>query len=508
MGWVEMLRRSRGRGLLVLTGVVMALVALMVDAPGDLDSRGMRVLGVAILMATLWITEALPIPVTSLLPLLLFPLLGVLPSDLVAREYANDLIYLFFGGFFLALALERWNLHRRCALRVLLVFGTRPSRMILGVMFAVALLSMWISNTATALMMLPICLAIIDQVGEHMPDDRTRRRFGISLLLAMAYGANVGGMGTPIGTGPNGIFLRLVDAGLRPTFASWMMVAIPLVVVFLLIIWLILTRVLFRLPDSVDGGDVSFVRERLDEMGPMSVGERRVLGIFAFTVLAWITRRDLDLGSLTIPGWVSGMQWLGMDWLVSGAKSGIGDSGVSILAVILLCAVRSEGKPLMTWEQAAKIPWGMLLLLGGGFALARGFQVPMDSSSGQSLSVWIGERLSGAESLPPVLLIGVVCLAMTFLTEITSNTATCSVTLPILITMGTAEESILICLAATFSASCAFMLPVATPPNAIVFASGRFSIPEMMRAGFVINLIGVVLITACICTLGRWVLLP
>ena len=250
------------------------------------------------------------------------------------------------------------------------------------------------------------------------------------------------------------------------------------------------------------------MRDRLRAMGPMGAGERRVLYIFLFTVLAWIARRDLVLGSVTIPGWVSGLQALGMDWLVSGATNGMGDSGVSILAVVLLCVVRSEGRPLMTWDDAAKIPWGMLLLLGGGFALARGFQVPGDLAEGQSLSVWIGERLTGVESLPLPLLIGLVCLVMTFLTEITSNTATCSVTLPILVTMGTTEESVLICLAATFSASCAFMLPVATPPNAIVFASGRFSIPEMMRAGFVINLIGTVLITACICTLGRWVLLP
>lgn len=499
--------KPKPKALAVIPGVVLAVGVLLIAPPGDLDPRGMRVLGVAILMATFWVTEALPIPVTSLLPLLLFPLLGVLSSDQVAGEYANDLIYLFFGGFYLAIALEKWNLHRRCALRVLLLFGTKPSRMILGVMFAVAVLSMWISNTATALMMLPICLAIIDQVGEQFPDDASRRRFGISLLLATAYGANVGGMGTPIGTGPNGIFLRLVDESLRPTFATWMLVAIPLVAVFLILIWLMLTRVLFRLPPSCDGGDPRFVRDRLRDLGPMKQGERRVLAIFVFTVIAWITRRDLGIGGVTIPGWVSGLDALGFDWITSGARDGVGDSVVSILAVVLLSVVRSEGQPLMSWDSAKKIPWGMLLLLGGGFALAKGFQVP-SIEEGKSLSVWIGERLVGAQDLPPVVLIGLVCLVMTFLTEITSNTATCSVTLPILITMGSAEDSLLICLAATFSASCAFMLPVATPPNAIIFASGRFTIPEMMRAGVLINLMGTILITTLVYTLGRWILIP
>ena len=487
-------------------GLALFTIALILPVPDGMDPRGMRVLAVVALTAACWLTEALPIPVASLLPLVLFPLLGVMGSNTVASTYTNNLIFLFMGGFFLALTLEKWNLHRRLALAVLSVFGTRPQFMILGMMVAVAVLSMWISNTATALTMLPICLAMTQQLEEQGVDRRHVQRFSVALLLGVAYAANVGGMGTPIGTGPNGVFLQhpaFADFE-PPSFAQWMTLCVPLATVFLLVMWWVLTKLLMRFPRDLRMGDVDFVRGRLRALGRMGREEKIVLGVFSFTVLLWVTRKDFDLGAFSIPGWVTLVGRAGLTW-VADAASGIQDSVAAILAVVLLCVFRGrDGRPIADWEVARDIPWGMLLLLGGGFALAQGFAVHDEGLL--SLSGWVGSSLEGVADWHPLLLIGGVCLVMTFLTELTSNTATTSVMLPILATVGSADDGRLLCLAATLSASCAFMLPVATPPNAIVFASNRFTMMTMARTGFVINLIGVVLITIAVATFGSLIL--
>ncbi len=468
----------------------------------------MRALAVTVAMAILWVTEALPIPVTSLLPVLAFPLMGVLSSAEVTAKYANDLIYLFFGGFFLALTLERWNVHRRIALLVVSAFGSKPRAVILGIMVAVAGLSMWISNTATALMMLPICLALADQLKDCGASKEDVDRFATALLLGTAYAANIGGMGTPIGTGPNGIFMAFFESAAQPSFAQWMMFAIPLVVVFVAAAWFLLTGVLFKFAPEVGFGERDYVRAKLRDMGRLSPQERATLAVFCLTVLLWVTRRDLDLGGFRIPGWLSGLDALGMTWTKMLRERFIGDSAVSILAVILLCVIRVGPKrqPLADWSIGARVPWGMLLLLGGGFAIAGSFGV--GGEEGLSLSAYCGAKLGALGEANPLFVLPSIALSVSVLTEFTSNTATTSVMIPLLAEVGSAETSRLLCLTATLSASCAFMFPVATPPNAIVFASGRLRIKTMMKAGIGLNLVGAILIPICVWFLARLFLPP
>ena len=481
-------------------GLSFFFLVLLMGRPAGLAPEGQRVLAVTVLMAVWWVTEAVPIPVTSLLPILLYPLLGVMSSDQVTGEYANDLIFLFFGGFFLALTLERWDLHRRLALHVMLLFGTRLPRMVLGVMCAVAVLSMWISNTATTLMMLPLCLALVEQVREDSADDALADRFSVALLLGTAYAANVGGMGTPIGTAPNGVFLRVFDGALRPSFAEWMAFGVPLVIVFVVVIWVLLTKVLHRLPAREETVAADIVRTRLAAMGRLSREERAVMGVFGLTVLLWVFRGGLG----PIPGWVDGLRALGLTWLANGARSGVGDSAVAILAVLLLCTlrVRRGGKPLADWRLGIKVPWGMLLLFGGGFAIAQGFQ----ASSGdlKSLSAWVGGGIGQLMSLHPLVVIVCTSTILSFLTEFTSNTATTAVTVPILASLGDPDIARLVCLAATLSASCAFMFPVATPPNAIVFASEKVPMRTMMKTGILFNFVGIILVSAAVWGIARW----
>lgn len=499
-----MSERSDSGGSGRLAGLLAAALAfglvLSLPTPEGLDPVGMRVLASTLAMAILWVSEALPIPVTSLLPLILFPLLGIMPSDAVAGVYTNDLIFLFFGGFFLALALERWGAHRRVALIVMSWFGTRPAAIIAGVMTAVAFLSMWISNTATSLMMLPICLALVEQLEERGVPKAQVRRFSAALLLGLAYSANIGGIGTPIGTGPNGIFVRQFPDAMTPSFAEWMGFGLPLVIVFLALVWLFFTRVLFRFDPSVSFGERDYVRQKLRELGPLSPQERGTLMVFGLTVFLWVTRRDLG----GLPGWASLLEGAGFEWIQASASKGVGDSAVSILAVLLLCLIRvgKPRRPLADWTTATQVPWGMLLLLGGGFAIARAFGVNQDEGL-LSLSSYLGEKLSGLAGESPVVVLPAIALGVSFLTEFTSNTATTSVIVPILAHVGSAELGRLLALTATLSASCAFMFPVATPPNAIVFASERVGIRTMMKAGIWLNLLGGLLIPLVIWFLAR-----
>ncbi|MEZ6194215.1 MAG: DASS family sodium-coupled anion symporter [Planctomycetota bacterium] len=500
MSHVDRSRRNRGLSLALAAAAFGGILALPV--PTGLDPIGLRVLAMTAAMAILWVTEALPIPVTSLLPLIGFPFLGILSSDGVAREYTNDLIFLFFGGFFLALTLERWNVHRRIALRVMSAFGTRPAAIVAGVMTAVAVLSMWISNTATSLMMLPICVALAEQLEEQGVDPKHVQRFTVALLLGLCYSANIGGMGTPIGTGPNGIFMRqFVGAG-QPSFAQWMAFGLPLVFAFLLVAWFLLARVLFRFPADLSFGERDVVRRKLREMGPMRAEERATLAVFVITVLLWITRRDVG----PIPGWATALQGLGFTWIEAKASTGVGDSAVAILAVVALCfwRVGPERRPLADWGVAERVPWGMLLLLGGGFSIARAFDV--HGAEGASLSTWLGDRLGGLSDGSPLVVLPSVALSVSFMTEFTSNTATTSVVVPILAQVGTAEIGRILALCAALSASCAFMFPVATPPNAIVFASGRIRIRQMMFAGIWLNLVGGALIPLAVWFIARFVL--
>jgi sodium-dependent dicarboxylate transporter 2/3/5 len=451
-----------------------------------------RAAAVAVWMAVWWITEAIPIPATALLPVALFPALGIMSGRTVAATYFNNVIFLFIGGFIMALAMERWHLHRRIALRIVLWMGAGPRRLLLGFMLATAFLSMWISNTACAMMMVPIALAVIHRFKETAGHS-DRARSGVGLLIGIAYAASIGGLATLIGTPPNLAFTRIFaitfpDAP-AVTFAGWIGFGLPASIVLLAAAWLVISR-LFMRGDSGGTLDRSAIVEEYRALGRPSYEEIVVLVGFVLLAMLWLFRADIAAGPVHIPGWSR---------LLPGA--GLIDDGTVAIAVALalfLWPARSKpGQRLMNWETASRLHWGIVILFGGGFALAAGFE-----SSG--LSTWVAERMQGLAGLPPWIMVAAVCCLLTFLTELTSNTATTQMVLPLLASLAVAIEvhPLLLMIPATLSASCAFMLPVATPPNAIVFGSGEVRMADMMRAGIIMNLIGVVLITALMYLLG------
>jgi len=462
-------------------GPSLFLMLLLLPTPGDMPPAAFRVMAVTALMAVWWITEAIPIAATALLPIILFPFLGVMSTADATVSYANHLIYLFLGGFLIAVTMEKWNLHKRIALHTISIVGVSPRRMILGFMLATALLSMWISNTATAMMMLPIGMAVISQVSRirqmrqegqsDSPD--TDRHFGIALMLGIAYAASIGGVATLIGTPPNAILAGMVEElyGLKISFAGWMAFGLPLSVVMLTIAWLYLTRIAFCCGADVVPGARQIIRRELSELGRISKEERWVLVVFASVALAWITRGFVSLPALSL----------------------VSDSSIAIAGALLLFIIPSnfrKGEFLLDWKTAKGIPWDIIILFGGGFALAKGF-----SDSG--LTAWIALQLKAMEGMTLILIIAAVTMVVIMLTEVTSNTATATLVIPL---MGAMAEAIgvnvySLMVPAAIAASYAFMLPVATPPNAIVFSSRYVTIPQMARAGLWLNLVAMVLIT-------------
>ncbi len=407
-----------------------------------------------------WVFEPVPIPVTSLLPLAVLPLMGVLTPREVGQAYGSPLILLLLGGFLLSKAMEHSGAHRRIAFGMVKLFGTSSTRrLVMGFMAAAAVLSMWISNSATTLMLLPVALAVLDGVDD-------KEKLAPPLLLGIAYAANIGGLGTPIGTPPNLIFMQVYEqtTGTAISFTQWMGWALPVVAILVPAMALILTRNM--------GGSL---RLQLPAMGPWQAQERRVMVVFSLTALAWVTRSE------PFGGWST---W----WGVPEAN----DASVALLAVVVLFLVpNGKGERLLTWERASTIPWGVLLLFSGGICLAEGFV-----KSG--LSGLMGQWLVGLISMHPYALMALVCLAVTFMTETTSNTATTALLMPVLaaaaLAAGIAPELIMV--PAAMSASCAFMLPVATGPNTVVFSSGLISTARMAREGFLINLLGVAVISS------------
>jgi sodium-dependent dicarboxylate transporter 2/3/5 len=451
------------------------------------SQAGRVTVGVGVWMAVWWMTEAIPIYATALLPLALFPLFGAASSKAAAAPYGHELIFLFMGGFILALSMERWGLHRRIAFFALRCVGTSPNRIIGAFMVVSAGLSMWVSNTATAIMMLPVALSVIGlsqaDEGERGPapgeDSLAQRNFALCLLLGIAYGCSIGGIGTLIGTPPN-LFLASYAAselGREISFALWMGIGLPLVLCFLPLAWLLLTRVMYPVRlRSIEGGH-ALTREAYASFGPMNAGERWTLAVFVVTAGLWVTRPLLS------------------DLSIGGAKplAGLSDSAVAILAAITLFVIpveRAKRRFVMNWETAVKLPWGLLVLFGGGLSLAAAIR---QNGVGELLGSQVS-ALAGVPSL--VLVLGVVTL-MIFLTELTSNTATAASLIPIFAALapGLGVSPLLLAVPAAIGASCAFMLPVATPPNAIVFGSGHVTIPQMSRAGLWLNLLGIVLIT-------------
>ena len=491
-------------------GLVVFCVLLSLPIPEGLTSPARNMMAVAGLMAVWWLGEAVPIPVTALLPLVLYPLLGILPSKDVGPFYGNHLIFLFLGGFMIALSMERCGLHRRIALGIIHRMGLGIKRLVLGFMLASAFLSMWISNTATTLMLLPVAMAVVRQValcaripGKTEQESRQAVVSGLGpvLMLALAYSASLGGVGTLIGTPPNIVFAGFWKGQFPGReeigFTDWMLVALPLVVVFLPLVWWFLCRFVspFSLDDIHASGEGGGVIEReIALLGPMSRPEKFVATVFGLTALLWIFRKPIDLGALILPGWSS---WLDGPGLVHDATVAIG-MGILLMTVPLSLGAGAESKAetetmlvALDWDTFVKgVPWGILLLFGGGFALAGGIRAT-------GLDVWIGNHLSATADLPLPLVIFGLCLGLTFLTELTSNTATATMILPV---VGAAAEAagiepLMLMIPATLSVSCAFMMPVATPPNAIVFGSGWVSIPVMARTGLILNLVGAVLVT-------------
>lgn len=463
---------TRERVGLVLGPLLLAL-ALVAPAPGGLSEAGWRSAGVGLLMAVWWVTEAIPIPATALLPLALFPVLGVAGIEDAAAPYANPLIFLFLGGFLLALGMERWGLPRRIALTVVSAVGTRPEAVVGGFMVSAAFLSMWVSNTATAMMMLPIGLSVLELVDRGAGEvGETGGGFGTALMLGIAYACSIGGVATLIGTPPNAFLAGFFSEtyGVEITFVRWMAFGLPLAVVGLPVAWWVLTRWAFpsdleRLP-----GGREHLAERRRELGPASPAERRVAAVFALVAAAWMGRPLLD-----------------------DVAPGISDAGIAVaggLVLFLLPSGEEEGGALLRWEDASRLPWGVLVLFGGGLSLASALQAT-------GVAGWLGQATSGLAGTPMLVMVAVPAALVVLLTELTSNTATAAAFLPVLasVAVGAGQDPRMLAVPAAVAASCAFMLPVATPPNAIVYGSGKITVPQMARAGVVLNVVFVVLLT-------------
>ena len=470
-------------------GLFFLLFTLITSPPEGLSQSGWHVTGVVLLMASWWATEALPLPVTALVPLALFPLLGIYDfSDAnntaksaftkAAAPYAHPNVFLFLGGFILALAIEKVNLHKRIALKMLISIGTDAKYLIGGFMLVSALISMWIMNTSTTLMLLPIGLAIAGVVRKTTNLDKDFFNFQTSLLLGIAYAATIGGISTPIGTAPNIVVISLIqEQGLEVSFNQWMLLALPISVIMLVGGWWLLTNIIFPVNINANKETQNSLQKMYLDLGTMSVDEKRVLVIFVLTALAWMFRDLLDNTYLL---------------------QGLTDYGIAIIAALAVFITRSsQGTGLVEWSITTKLPWGILILFGGGLSMANAIM-----SSG--LGKWIGGLIPDINA---VLLILLIVVLIVFLTELTSNQATTATFVPIMIILATVEGNLLpdgtnnlglvaqLAIPVALAASCAFMLPVATPPNAIVYGSEKFTIAQMMKAGLYFNILGILVVT-------------
>ena len=483
----------RLRGIMLLLGLAVFLVMLVAVNPVPEQPAVGRTLAVAVLMAIYWLTEALPLGVTAMLPVVLFPLLGVAGTGDVASAYFNDIIFLFIGGFLLAIGMQATGLDRRIALHILAWIGRSPATILFGVMGVTWMISWWVSNTASMLIMIPIILSLADNLDRGRSG--STRGLTRAMLLGSAYAASVGGMATLIGTPPNLVFARVYElsapAGTPMTFLSWMLVAAPVSALMFVLLFFY-----FRV-SSLRGCDVSvdrnLLRQEHAELGPAPFDQRAVFTLFIVFVLLVVTRADLELGGFTLRGWASR----------GGFGRMVGDGAVAVGIAILLFALPARSRPGRILDVSAfgKLPWDVVVLFGGGFALAEAFQV-------SGLSVFLGDRLGGLTGMPPLLMIFVLAAGMCFVSELASNTALAQVSLPVLAALAAAQglHPLALMLPATLAASCGFMLPVATPPNTIVFGTHRVTTREMVRAGWVVDWMGILLVTILTLTWARWVL--
>jgi solute carrier family 13 (sodium-dependent dicarboxylate transporter), member 2/3/5 len=457
----------------LIAGPLAAAILFMLPTPGGLSPEGWRLAAVAALMAVWWATEALPIPATAFIPVIAFPILGITSIDDATAPYMDPVIFLLLGGFMIARSLEEWNLHRRIALNILGRVGSRPSRIIFGFMLATALISMWVSNTATTAMMLPIGLSVIAVIGI---EGKTGHNFAIALLLSIAYSASIGGLATLVGTPPNAMLAGFMreNYGIQIAFNSWLLIGIPVVSVMLPSAWLILTKFAFHLPKKSFEGAEQAIAGQLTALGPITRPERRTAILFAVVALAWCFRPQLAAG-------------LGI--------KGLSDSGIAMAGAFALFLIPSGDQQrrrlfLLDWRAASKLNWGVVLLFGGGLSLAA-------AVAQTGLATWLGDALAVLATWPPILLAAAICALIIFLTELTSNAATIAAILPVLGAIATEGrlDPLAIAVPGALAATCAFMLPVGTPPNAMVFGSGYIRVPDMVKAGFRLNIVGIVVIT-------------
>ncbi len=468
-------QRSKVRQRLgLLLGPAIAVLMLVSPVPVGMSVAAWRTAAVGCLMATWWVTEAIPIPATALLPLVLLPLLGIVPIATTAAPYANPVIFLFLGGFVIATALQRCGLHLRMALKIIGAVGVRPVNLIAGFMVATAFLSMWVSNTATVIMMLPMAVSIVELMeGRGAGNGLPRADFAVALLLGIAYASSIGGIGTLIGTPPNALLAGFASEtyGIEIGFGRWMLVGVPVVVVALPLCWILLTRVVFQVPHDEIPGGADVLQNELLKLGALSRAEKTVGAITVCTAAAWLARP-----------------------LLARVAPGVSDAGIAIAGAAALFVVPISWRRFefaMEWRDAERLPWGVLVLFGGGLSLAGAIEHT-------GLAHYVGDALSGLGAWPFVLVAMAVTAVIVFLTELTSNTATTAAFLPVVsaLAVSIGQSPLMLAIPAVMAASCAFMMPVATPPNAIVYASGRLTIPVMARAGILLNIVFVFLITA------------
>ena len=464
---------SRRNKVGLVLGLIVFAIIEIAPAPSGLSSAGWHVAAVASLIAIWWVTEAIPLSATALLPLVLFPLLDVSSITDAAAPYANRVIFLMVGGFVIALGMQRWNLHRRIALSLVALTGGSPAGVIGGFMLATAVISMWVFNTTTTVMMVPIALSVIEFVRGGTADRpehaQAVKNFATALMIGIAYAATIGGMGTLIGTAPNAVLAGFMSEnyGIDVSFLQWMMVGVPMIILMLPVVWLILTKVAFPIDLPPVPGQTQMIRDQLTAMGPMSRGERTVAAVVAVTAVLWIFRPLINEAQPFVT---------------------LNDTSVALLAAVALFIIPvdlAKGTFALGGEWARKIPWGVVILFGGGLSLAGGIK-----SSG--LANWIGGATGGLLGLETIAVVFIVVILMILLTEITSNTATTATFLPIVaaVAIGLGENPFLLLIPTVFAASCAFMMPVATPPNAVVFGSGHIRIGQLIRAGIWANLAG------------------
>jgi sodium-dependent dicarboxylate transporter 2/3/5 len=479
-----------------LLAIVLAIIIYSV-VPSEEYAQAPIMAAIVIIMAVFWIFEVVPIAITSLFPIFLFPLFGILDTKSTALFFGKEIIFLFLGGLMLAQGIQNSNLHKRIALNIVNIIGSKPANLVLGFMIATAGLSMWISNTASVMVMMPIGLSIIEEMKEVENSKKFLSKFAVALMLGIAYSADIGGMATLIGTPPNMVFMEMYHELFphlpKVGFAQWMMMGLPVAITFLFTGWLLMTKVIFRMPKTKIFSSGDIIKGMLKSLGKVRRDELASGLIFLSAAILWVTGSDITLSeTFVIHGWRSAF---GLEM--------VSDASIAVATSLLLFLIPSNDRPtekLLTWSKARELPWGILLLFGGGFAIAGGF-----NSSG--LSNVIGNLFASLEIDSPILIVLIVCFVLTFLTEITSNTATTNLILPILakasVVLGLDPRILMI--PATLSASCAFMMPIASPTQAIIFGSGHVKIKQMIRAGILFNLWGVLIVTSVFYVMAKFV---